>query len=107
VEENRNHLTLAKFHIALAIVYITLFATIMIIVSNNNYTHRPLLMLYLFLLFFLHAFLAIGSRKKMEISRKISVAVGVLMLAVFPVGTIFSFYFLPYTEWKNVEEESL
>lgn len=106
MEENRNHLTLAKFHIALAIVYITLFATIMIVVSNN-YTHRPLLMLYLFLIFCLHSFLAIGARKKMEISRKISVAVGVLMLAVFPVGTIISFYFLPYTEWENVKEDNL
>jgi len=106
VEENRNHLALAKFHVALAFVYITLFVIIMNTVSNN-YSQKPLLMFYLFLFFFLHSFLAIGARKKMEITRKISVAVGVLMLAVFPIGTILSFYFLPYTEWGNVKEDNL
>jgi len=29
------------------------------------------------------------------------------MVAVFPIGTILSFYFLPCTEWENAEDKNL
>ncbi|WP_444994569.1 hypothetical protein [Aliikangiella sp. IMCC44359] len=53
----------------------------------------------------LHLALAYGSKRGSEISRKISVGVGVLMLLTFPVGTVLAFSFLPLTQWKGEADE--
>jgi len=53
----------------------------------------------------LHLALAYGSKLGNEISRKISVGVGILMLLTFPIGTVIAFSFLPLTQWKEQTDE--
>ena len=50
----------------------------------------------------LHGLLAVGAKKKIELSRKVSEIVFAIILLGFPIGTLLSMlYFLPKTTWKQ------
>jgi hypothetical protein len=102
-EPNRpNHMKLSQFHIGLAIAYAVLFGSLMLFgwsdLTASGKIGVPIMSVFPPLF---HLGLAWGSKVKSEISRKISVAVGVLLLIAFPVGTILGFFFLPLTQWNT------
>lgn len=97
-----NHLRLSRFHIGLAIAYTILFGSLMLFgwsdLTASGKISVPI-MSVLPLMF--HLGLAWGSKVQSELSRKISVGIGVLLLTAFPVGTILGFFFLPLTQWGS------
>lgn len=97
-----NHIKLSRFHIGLAIAYVVLFGSLMLF-GWSNLTASGKIGVPIMSLFppLFHLGLAWGSKVKSEISRKISVVVGVLLLIAFPVGTILGFFLLPLTQWNS------
>ena len=81
---------LAKFHLGLSIFYV------MVILMLNYFIGFPSIVLFPIAL--INFFLFFSSKNKNEFSRKISVGLGVLMIAAFPIGTIIAFHYLPYTD---------
>lgn len=110
---NNNHLRLMRVHIGLMIFYFIFFGLVAYFLSvlpNENsepvgfLKNLMLIMVGYSPLFVLHLLLAIGAKKKLELSRKISEIVFAIMVLAFPIGTILSLlYFLPRTIWKSKE----
>lgn len=97
-----NHLKLSRFHIGLAIAYAVLFGSLMLFGwSDLTASGKVGVRIMSVVPTMFHLGLAWGSKVQSEISRKISVVVGVLLLIAFPVGTILGFFFLPLTQWKS------
>ncbi|MEJ2653582.1 MAG: hypothetical protein P8173_17890 [Gammaproteobacteria bacterium] len=99
-DESKNHLRLSRFHIELAFGYLIVMSLLIYllwpILTPSERIAVPIISGCLVVL---HAVLARGCRVKSELARKLSVAIGVLMLAAFPIGTFLGFYFLPLTQW--------
>ncbi len=103
----KNHLRLCRFHLALAALSVLLFGTLLIVawadLTPSGRIGVPFMSVFPTLL---HVALAWGSKAESEISRKVSVAIGVLMLLAFPVGTVLAVFFLPLTQWKSATENN-
>lgn len=103
----QNHLRLGRFHIALAAMYVLLFGALLLFawadLTPSGRIGVPIMSVFPTLL---HVALAWGSKVESEISRKVSVAIGVLMLLAFPVGTVLAVFFLPLTQWKSATENN-
>lgn len=102
--ENINPLRLSRFHFGLAVFYGLLAICTVFAARYFPFMAFPeikLIILAIYLMPLVHLGLAMGCRKKNELARKLSVAVGILMLLAFPVGTILAFYLLPLTEWNK------
>ncbi|STZ64002.1 Uncharacterised protein [Moraxella lacunata] len=110
---NNNHLRLMRVHIGLMIFYAVFFLFCSYFLYNLRMDRvieisflrvfTSVMLLYI-PFFAFHLLLAIGAKRKSEMSRKISEIVFAIMLLGFPVGTILSaFYFLPKTIWKSKE----
>lgn len=106
MSEDLNHSKLAKFHFALASFYLIIFILAWKFFSGHNSSNGRLLVIAPLLLTILHTALGFGAKVKNEISRKISVAIGVMMIFAFPIGTFLAFYFLPYTEWNTTSSDN-
>jgi hypothetical protein len=98
----KNNMRLMRRHIGLLVLYILFSAWVMSVLWNGK---NLLLPVALVIPIVLHSLLAYGSYKSMEMSRKASVAVFVLLaIGAMPVGTIISIFFLlPTTQWKAPE----
>lgn len=98
-----NNIRLMKCHIGMLILYLLIGVGVMAFISSGA-TFFSLFMLSIPV--FLHLLLAYGSYKKIELSRKASVVVFVLLaIGVIPIGTILSiFIFLPATQWKAPQD---
>lgn len=99
-DESKNHLKLSRFHVELAFGYLIVLSLLIYLfwplLTSSEKIAVPVISGCLVVV---HAVLARGCRVKSELARKLSVAVGVLMLAAFPIGTFLGFYFLPLTQW--------
>jgi len=94
-----NDIRLMKCHIAVVILYLIFGAVIATVITPNDW---PLLLLMPGVFVYLHLLLAYGSYRKVELSRKASVVV-FLMLAIgtIPVGPLLAvFIFMPATQWQ-------
>lgn len=110
---NDNHLKLMRVHIGLIVFYFVLFAVVsygLSLLTVNEPEQRSVMQIFLKMvygfspLFILHLALAIGAKKKLEVSRRLSEIVFVIMFLAFPIGTILSaLYFLPKTVWVKKE----
>jgi hypothetical protein len=99
-DESKNHLKLSRFHVELAFGYLIVMSLLIYLLwPIFTPTEKVAVPVVSGCLVALHAVLARGCRVKSELARKLSVAIGVLMLAAFPIGTFLGFYFLPLTQW--------
>ncbi len=106
VEVHPNQLKLHKFHLWLAgIAFILALFFMYWIWEDTTPSGRIGIPITLTLPTILHLVLAYGAKNGSEISRKVSVGVGILMLITFPVGTLIAFSFLPLTKWKESDDE--
>lgn len=97
-----NDKRLMKFHVGFLIFYL-LIATLVFFVFKVS-----LKVFYLVgFPVLLHLFLAYGSYKRSELSRKISVVVFVLLaITTIPIGTVLAiFVFLPATQWESPQDD--
>lgn len=87
-----------KFHIAVVILYLILWGSVATAVTDG----WPPLLLLPGVFVVLHLLLAYGSYRKVELSRKVSVWVFVMLaIGTAPVGMLLAaFFFLPATQWK-------
>lgn len=109
---NNNHLRLMRVHIGFVVFYFVLVS------AFGYFGNHPILgalyeersswqifvesLLGFMPIMAVHFLLAIGAKRKLELSRRISEIVFAIMLLGFPIGTILSaFYFLPRTIWKD------
>jgi hypothetical protein len=104
---SRNHIKLGYWHIGLAIFYAVAIGTALYLMppltKKVDFTFILLAVPSL-----LHLALAWGSFAKAEISRRVSILIGLLMFFAFPVGTFISmFYFLPLTDWEPAPARDL
>jgi hypothetical protein len=61
---------------------------------------------FFFLFFLIHLVLSYGSYERIELSRKASEIAFVLLMVVFPIGTLLSmFLFLPATMWQVPDDK--
>jgi hypothetical protein len=97
---NNNHLRLMKCHIAVLIFNALIGLGILSLAGGGE---KLFLLIIPGIPILLHSILAYGSYKKIEMSRKASVVVFVLLaIGAIPIGTIISiFFFLPATQWKT------
>jgi hypothetical protein len=95
-----NNMRLMKCHIAVAILYAVLVGGIAATVLTKDRWWFLFLMPGAFV--FLHLLLAYGSYRKVELSRKTSVVVFlILAIGTIPIGTLLAiFVFLPATQWQ-------
>lgn len=110
---NDNHLRLMRVHIGLIVFYFVFFGLLsygLSLLTINEAEQRSIMQIFLKMiygfspLFVLHLVLAMGAKKKLEVSRRLSEIVFVIMFLAFPVGTILSaLYFLPKTVWVKKE----
>lgn len=106
-----NHLSLMKIHIGLAIfwlLWVILFYVMLFQDADLNQVNRVNLGVFLFVTMMpsvIHLSLAYGARNKSELSRKLSMAVFVLIFLMFPIGSIFSICVgFPVLQWENPNE---
>lgn len=94
-----NNLRLMKYHIAVAILYLIFGVFIATLLTRNEW---PLLLLIPGVFVYLHLLLAYGCYRKLELSRKASVAVFLLLaIGTIPVGPLLViFIFMPATQWQ-------
>ncbi|MET1257044.1 hypothetical protein [Aliikangiella maris] len=105
VEVHPNQLKLYKFHLWLAgIVFLLALLFMYWTWEDMTPSGRIGIPITFTLPTFLHLVLAYGAKRGSEISRKVSVGVGVLMLITFPIGTLIAFSFLPLTKWKEADD---
>ena len=105
---NNNHLRLMRVHIGFIVFYLIL-AVIWLYTAiefGNQETAAMGHIIVAFIFFtpfiLLHGLLALGAKKKTELSRKGSEIIFAFLLLGFPVGTLLSMlYFLPRTTWKQ------
>jgi len=107
---NNNHLRLMKYHIGLAIFYGCLFGFLGFLTAENNQTVTTasfaLIIGFFSLPALIHLLLSYGSYRRIELSRKASEIVFVLLFLAFPIGTLLSMYlFLPATVWKASDDK--
>ena len=94
-----------RVHIGFVVFYV--IAAIIWIYSAIDYANEKTSVMVMVFIFFtpfilLHSLLAVGAKKKIELSRKFSEIVFAIILLGFPVGTLLSMlYFLPKTTWKQ------
>ncbi|MEJ2345349.1 MAG: hypothetical protein P8076_10920 [Gammaproteobacteria bacterium] len=101
-DESKNHIKLSRFHVELAFGYLIVMSLLIYLLwPILTPSEKIVVPVISGCLVALHAILARGCRAKSELARKISVGVGVLMLAAFPIGTFLGFYFLPLTQWNS------
>lgn len=92
-----NHLRLMSCHLVLAGLSLALCATTALLLD------AAALLLVALVPVLLHSLLAYGSYRKIELSRKASVVVFVLLaITAIPVGTLLAlFVLLPCTQWET------
>lgn len=104
------HIKTARAHTAISHFYafVGLLACLfpyLVLTSNNNGPGDVLLASIfptLFLCFFvLHRIVARGARQQKDWARIATIAIGVLSLFGFPVGTIIGIYLLVNSSWNN------
>lgn len=98
-----NNIRLMKCHITVAILYLVIVGGIVATTITSD--QWPLLLLMPGLFVFLHLLLAYGSYRKVELSRKVSVFLFlVLAIGAAPVGILLAiFIFMPATQWHLPE----
>ncbi len=103
---NNNNIKLMKFHIFFSIIYLILTILIGISEWDNSkdlFFKNPNYVFILFIIFIFHIFLAYGSLKKIEASRKLSEIYGAILLFGFPIGTLIGYFFVQATLWCEPE----
>jgi hypothetical protein len=108
---NRNNVYLSRFHIGLSVLYLFVILILRSMAGDfGDLLHMDFKYLLMFYssstLLLLHLALAFGAAKKWELSRKISVGVGVLLFIAVPIGTIIAVFFLPLTDWGTSPEQT-
>ncbi|MDO4433270.1 MAG: hypothetical protein Q4B82_01665 [Alysiella sp.] len=103
-----NHLSLMKIHIGLAIFYVLMMGAMLFLLFYDVSFSQINLGNFLFLLMILmtpiglHLALAHGARQKSELSRRLSMAVFILIFLIFPIGSIFSVCVgFPALQWED------
>ena len=91
---NDNNIKLIKFHIVLMILY-GMFAIIFLSANMFLYTAVASIMS---ILHFVTIFLV---KNKLEIGRKISEILAMIILIGFPIGTLIGYFMLPKTVWNK------
>lgn len=109
-KSNRNNIYLSRFHVGLSVLYLAIIGILINIAGDfTNLSQIDVRYKIVFVVaviwFFLHLVLALGAIKKWEISRKISVGVGVLLFIAVPIGTIIAIFFLPLTDWEKTSDQ--
>lgn len=101
---NGNHLKLYKFHLAL--LFVTFIVYLILFWSLGDYLTESgpkAGLVVLILPSIMHFILAFGCKYQQNWARELSVFVGAPMLLFFPIGTIVGFYYMPLTQWENIE----
>jgi hypothetical protein len=103
---NDNHLRLMKCHIGIAVFYFCLLL-LALLLKQEAAARNLVFPVHVFILFFLtHLVLAYGSYERIELSRKASEIAFVLLMVLFPIGTLLSmFLFLPATMWQVPDDK--
>ncbi len=106
---NNNHITLMKCHIGMTVFYGFLYGVVVTLLPQDINSSSSAIATGFFLLpVLLHLALSYGSYKRIEISRKVSEIVFVLLMLALPIGTLLSmFLFLPATTWKIPDEKKV
>lgn len=99
--------SLKKIHFGLGLFYLVIFGLIYLFayedLTPSGRVGIPLVTILLPTIQFL---VANGCRLESELARVASMAIGVLMLPLFPVGTIFGIVVLQQSRIKNENEEA-
>jgi hypothetical protein len=106
--ENRNHVYLSRLHIALASAYAILFGSMQYFeLGGLTESGKFAVNILSICMPLLHIGLAWSCKKKSEISRKVSQIVGALMLIWLPIGPIFGFFFIRFSDWKSLPSQKI
>jgi len=91
-----NHLSLMKIHFGLAIFYVLIMSGILFLILNDvscsqiQWGNFLILVIIMIIPSSVHMALAYGARAKLELSRRLSMVVFILLFLIFPIGSIFS-----------------
>jgi len=108
-----NHLSLMKIHFGLAIFYVLIMSGILFLILNDvscsqiQWGNFLILVIIMIIPSSVHMALAYGARAKLELSRRLSMVVFILLFLIFPIGSIFSACVgFPVLQWENHDDES-